>query len=259
MRCDVNISLRRPGATRTWARAPRSRTSTPSASSRRRSRSRSSARPRSSSQAPAWRRRRASTTPTATKRARCAARKSRNDYRYFPEPDLLPVRVDDGLTSRACAPHCRSCRPRKPRAFARSHGLTAYDASVLCASRELADYFEQVVAGCGDAKTAANWVTVELLGLLNRENLEIGASKVSAAQLGGLIRRILDQTISGKIAKTVFEAMWHGEGERGRDHRIARGCARSPTAARSSSSWTRRWRRTPIRSSAIAPPSPPGA
>ena len=69
------------------------------------------------------------------------------------------------------------------------------------------------MAGCGDAKTASNWVTVELLGLLNRENLEIGQSKVSAAQLGSLIVRILDQTISGKIAKTVFEAMWAGEGE----------------------------------------------
>jgi aspartyl-tRNA(Asn)/glutamyl-tRNA(Gln) amidotransferase subunit B len=79
-------------------------------------------------------------------------------------------------------------------------------------NRELADYYEAVVAACGDAKIAANWVQVELLGQLNKNELEIGASPVSAEALGGLIQRILDNSISGKIAKQVFEAMWQGEG-----------------------------------------------
>jgi len=135
-----------------------------------------------------------------------------HDYRYFPEPDLLPVHVGAGFVAsvRAELPELPAARAAR---FRREHGLTAYDASVLCASRELADYFEQVVAGCSDAKIAANWVMVELLGVLNREGLEIGDARIPAAQLGGLIRRILDQTISGKIAKTVFEAMWAGEGD----------------------------------------------
>ena len=102
---------------------------------------------------------------------------------------------------------------QKLQRFRTSYGLTAYDASVLSASRELADYFEQVAQSAGDAKTSANWVMVELLGQLNREGLEIGASRVSAPALGALIARILDGTISGKIAKTVFDAMWAGEGE----------------------------------------------
>ena len=92
------------------------------------------------------------------------------------------------------------------------YGLSAYDANVLSDTRPLADYFEAVVAGCGDAKIAANWVQVELLGQLNRNELDIGSSPVSAGALGGLIVRILDQSISGKIAKQVFEAMWQGEG-----------------------------------------------
>ena len=87
-----------------------------------------------------------------------------------------------------------------------------YDAHVLADSRALADYFEAVVADCGDAKIAANWVQVELLGQLNRAELSLADSPVSAAELGGLIRRILDNSISGKIAKQVFEAMWAGEG-----------------------------------------------
>jgi aspartyl-tRNA(Asn)/glutamyl-tRNA(Gln) amidotransferase subunit B len=135
-----------------------------------------------------------------------------HDYRYFPEPDLLPVRIDDEFVKsiRAGLPELPA---RKSQRFLDQYGLTAYDASVLCASRELADYFEDVAGASGDARLAANWVMVELLGLLNRENLEIGDSRVSAADLGLLIRRIVDGTISGKIAKTVFEAMWNGSGD----------------------------------------------
>jgi aspartyl-tRNA(Asn)/glutamyl-tRNA(Gln) amidotransferase subunit B len=92
-------------------------------------------------------------------------------------------------------------------------GLGAYDAAQLAASRELADYFEEAAGVAGDAKTAANWVLSELLARLNRDGLEVTASPVPAASLGALIARIHDNTISGKIAKTVFEAMWAGEGE----------------------------------------------
>ncbi len=134
-----------------------------------------------------------------------------NDYRYFPEPDLLPVVIDNAYIEAI-----RSSLPELPaqkrRRFEEKYKLSSYDANVLTDSRPLADYFEAVVADCGDAKIAANWVQVELLGQLNRGELGIDDSPVSAANLGGLIRRILDNSISGKIAKQVFEAMWQGEG-----------------------------------------------
>lgn len=129
-----------------------------------------------------------------------------NDYRYFPEPDLLPVEIGEDLIERI-----RSALPELPdarkRRFAAEYGLSAYDAGVLTASREMADYFERVAQGCGDAKLAANWVSVELQALLNRENLDIADSPVSAGALADLILRIRDRTISGKIAKTVFEQL----------------------------------------------------
>ncbi len=96
--------------------------------------------------------------------------------------------------------------------FSEQYALGNYDASVLCDSRALADYYETVVERCGDAKIAANWVQVELRGQLNRNELAIEGSPVSADDLGGLVNRILDNSISGKIAKQVFEAMWNGEG-----------------------------------------------
>ena len=134
-----------------------------------------------------------------------------NDYRYFPEPDLLPVVIDDDYIAQL-----RQGLPELPvdkrHRFMEQYGLSAYDAGVLVDDRELAGYFEAVVASCGDAKIAANWVQVELLGQLNRNELDITASPVSAELLGGLIQRILDNSISGKIAKQVFEAMWQGEG-----------------------------------------------
>ena len=134
-----------------------------------------------------------------------------NDYRYFPCPDLLPVVIEPSFLEeiRASLPELPV---QKRERFESQFGLSSYDASVLSASRELADYFEQVNATCGDAKLAANWVMGELSSLLNKENLEIEQSPVSAEQLGGMILRIKDNTISGKIAKMVFEALAAGEG-----------------------------------------------
>jgi aspartyl-tRNA(Asn)/glutamyl-tRNA(Gln) amidotransferase subunit B len=134
-----------------------------------------------------------------------------NDYRYFPCPDLLPVVIEQSFLDevRASLPELPV---QKRERFEAQFGLSAYDASVLAASRELADYFEQVQQTCGDAKLAANWVMGELSSLLNKDNLEIDQSPVSAAQLGGMILRIKDNTISGKIAKMVFEAVAAGEG-----------------------------------------------
>lgn len=134
-----------------------------------------------------------------------------NDYRYFPEPDLLPVVIADDYIE-AIRESLPELPTDKRHRFMEQYGLSAYDANVLSDTRPLADYFEAVVAGCGDAKIAANWVQVELLGQLNRNELDIEHSPVSADALGGLIVRILDNSISGKIAKQVFEAMWQGEG-----------------------------------------------
>ena len=134
-----------------------------------------------------------------------------NDYRYFPCPDLLPVVIEQSFLEeiRASLPEL----PVQKRArFEAQFGLSAYDADVLAASRELANYFEAVNTVCVDAKLAANWVMGDLSSLLNSGNLEIEQSPVSAEQLGGMILRIKDNTISGKIAKMVFEAMANGEG-----------------------------------------------
>ena len=135
-----------------------------------------------------------------------------HDYRYVPEPDLLPLVIEPAFIE-AVRAELPELPAQKAQRFRTQHGLSAYDASVLCASRELADYFEAVAGIAGDAKLAANWVTVELLARLNRDDLDISASPVPAPALGMLIRRIRDATISGKIAKTVFEAMWAGEGD----------------------------------------------
>jgi aspartyl-tRNA(Asn)/glutamyl-tRNA(Gln) amidotransferase subunit B len=134
-----------------------------------------------------------------------------NDYRYFPEPDLLPIEIDDQYIEaiRAKLPELPTAKRHR---FAEQYGLSAYDADVMTADRSLADYFETVTKGCGDAKIAANWVQVELLGMLNKQELTLAQCPVSAEHLAELIARILDNTISGKIAKQVFEAMWQGEG-----------------------------------------------
>jgi aspartyl-tRNA(Asn)/glutamyl-tRNA(Gln) amidotransferase subunit B len=130
-----------------------------------------------------------------------------NDYRYFPDPDLLPLVIDAGFID-----DVRGSLPELPDAkaarFVREHGLSDYDAGVLTASREMAAYYESVAAGAGEPKLAANWVMGELSGFLNRDGLDVADSPVSAAALAGMLRRIVDGTISGKLAKEVFEAMW---------------------------------------------------
>jgi len=135
-----------------------------------------------------------------------------HDYRYFPDPDLLPLEVDAAFIERV-----RATLPELPdekrNRFVKDYGLPAYDAGVLTAARELADFYEGTVAAAGgEAKLCANWVTSELGGVLNARGVEISDSPVSADALGGLVRRIADGTISGKIAKEVFEAMVAGEG-----------------------------------------------
>jgi aspartyl-tRNA(Asn)/glutamyl-tRNA(Gln) amidotransferase subunit B len=132
-----------------------------------------------------------------------------NDYRYFPDPDLLPVVLDEALiaTVRQSLPELPDAKAAR---FLSDFGLTEYDAGVLTAGREIATFFEDVVARVGgDPKLCANWVMGELSAQLNANNLDVAASKVDAPALAGLIARIRDNTISGKIAKEVFEAMWH--------------------------------------------------
>jgi aspartyl-tRNA(Asn)/glutamyl-tRNA(Gln) amidotransferase subunit B len=134
-----------------------------------------------------------------------------NDYRYFPDPDLLPLEIDDAFVAEVVADMPELPDARRAR-FEADYGLSAYDADVLTASRTQADYFETVAATGGDAKLAANWVMGELAAALNKAGIEIDASPVDAAALGQLVARIRDNTISGKIAKDVFAAMWAGEG-----------------------------------------------
>ena len=134
------------------------------------------------------------------------------DYRYFPDPDLLPVEISNEHIERI-----RETLPELPEAkkdrFVSDYGLKEEDAVILTSSREMADYFEAVAEASGDARLSANWVIGELSGYLNREDREIDDSPVSAGMLAGIIKRIKDNTISGKIAKDVFEAMWNGEGD----------------------------------------------
>ena len=136
-----------------------------------------------------------------------------HDYRYFPDPDLLPLLIDRDWVART-----RAAMPELPTAkrdrFMSDYALSAYDAKALTASLDIADYFEAAVtvAGKASAKPCANWISVDLAARLNKEGRDIGASPVSAAQLGGLIARIADNTISNNIAKKVFDALWNGEG-----------------------------------------------
>lgn len=136
-----------------------------------------------------------------------------NDYRYFPDPDLLPLVIEPEFLQHIYAelpelPDDKRCR------FMNQYGLSLYDASVLTSGRDLADYYEEVVkASSSDPKLCANWVMGDLLGMLNKNNREITESPIGSALLAGMLRRITDNTISGKIAKQVFEAMWNGEGD----------------------------------------------
>ena len=135
-----------------------------------------------------------------------------HDYRYFPDPDLLPVKLDDAWIARV-----QGELPELPAAmqarFIEQYGISTYDASVLTGSRALADYFEAAARVSGQGKLTANWVMGELSAALNRADLDITASPVSAARLGALITRIQDGTLSGKLAKQVFEGLWEGAGE----------------------------------------------
>ena len=135
-----------------------------------------------------------------------------NDYRYFPDPDLLPVELDQAFIDEV-EKELPELPDAKRERFMQDFGLSRSDAAALTASRELADYFEQTVAAAGgEGKLCANWVMGEVSGVLNKEGREIGASPVSPELLGGMLQRISDGTISGKIAKQVFEVMWKGEG-----------------------------------------------
>jgi aspartyl-tRNA(Asn)/glutamyl-tRNA(Gln) amidotransferase subunit B len=137
-----------------------------------------------------------------------------NDYRYFPDPDLLPVVLEQEMIE-----EMRASLPELPNAkrdrFVDDMNLSRYDASVLTSSRKLANYFEAVLAASDhkDPKLCANWVITQLSGALNKASLDIAASPITAQQLGGLLIRISDNTISGKIAKQIFDVLWNGEGD----------------------------------------------
>ena len=134
-----------------------------------------------------------------------------HDYRYFPDPDLLPLVFDDAFVE-----SLKGALPELPDAkkarFIATYGLSPYDASVLVAERDQADYFEEVAKG-RDGKAAANWVINELFGRLNKEGKDVTTSPVSAAQLGGLVDLIGEGVISGKIAKDLFEIVWTEGGD----------------------------------------------
>ena len=135
-----------------------------------------------------------------------------NDYRYFPDPDLLPVVLDDAYIE-----DVRKTLPELPQAkrqrFVDEHQLSDYDAGILTADRDLSIFFESTLkAAGGDAKLVANWIIGDFSARLNKEDLSVAQSPVSAEQMGGMLARIMDKTISGKIAKEVFDAMWKGEG-----------------------------------------------
>ena len=131
-----------------------------------------------------------------------------NDYRYFPDPDLLPLQLSEELINgiRASLPELPDAKAAR---FVSQYALSSYDAGVLTASRELAAFYEDVARLTdGEPKLAANWVMGELAAALNKDGIEITAGKMPAARLAGLLRRISDKTISGKLAKEVFEVMW---------------------------------------------------
>jgi len=131
-----------------------------------------------------------------------------NDYRYFPDPDLLPVALDEAFIA-AVRTTLPELPDEKAARYTEKFGLSPYDAGVLTASREMGDYYEALVAKVpGHEKLAANWVMGELSAALNKDGLEVMHSRIDAPRLAGLLSRIADATISGKIAKEVFEQMW---------------------------------------------------
>jgi aspartyl-tRNA(Asn)/glutamyl-tRNA(Gln) amidotransferase subunit B len=137
-----------------------------------------------------------------------------HDYRYFPDPDLLPLEIKPDWIAAV-----KATLPELPQAmqqrFQTDYGLSAYDAATLVAARDMAQYFEDAVTATGkqQAKLCANWVMGELAARLNKEEKEMTASPVAAAQLAGMVKRIADGTLSSKLAKEVFEALWNGDGK----------------------------------------------
>ena len=134
-----------------------------------------------------------------------------NDYKYFPDPDLLPVEVTNELLEQIKKelpelPHQKKAR------YVESLGLSDYDADVITSSKAIADYYERMIANNSNAKLCANWVMGELSGALNKDQLDISKSPISPEELSLLVERISDNTISGKIAKDVFKALWNQEG-----------------------------------------------
>lgn len=139
------------------------------------------------------------------------SKEAAHDYRYFPDPDLLPLELEESFVEDIAA-SLPELPAQKRKRFVEVLGLSEYDASVLASDKDRADYFEAVIEG-GDAKLASNWVNNELFGRLNKEGLAITESPVSPAQLGGLVALIRNETISGKIAKDVFEILWTEGGD----------------------------------------------
>ena len=140
------------------------------------------------------------------------AKEEANDYRYFPDPDLLPLDIPAALVAevKGSLPELPDAKKQR---FMAEYGIPAYDAGLLTGSRELADFYEKVVQESGvEGKLAANWVMGDFSAALNKDGKEVAASPVSAGELAGMLKRLQDNTISGKIAKEVFEAMWAGEG-----------------------------------------------
>jgi aspartyl-tRNA(Asn)/glutamyl-tRNA(Gln) amidotransferase subunit B len=151
--------------------------------------------------------------PDSGKTRTMRTKEDAHDYRYFPDPDLLPLVIGSDWIERVRGELPELPQQKRER-FIGELGLSAYDAATLTASQEMADYYEATVAVAGQAsaKPCANWVMVDLAARLNKDGLEIAAAPVSPQQLGGLIQRIADNTISNNIAKKVFEALWNGEG-----------------------------------------------
>jgi aspartyl-tRNA(Asn)/glutamyl-tRNA(Gln) amidotransferase subunit B len=133
-----------------------------------------------------------------------------HDYRYFPDPDLLPLKVSEEEIEQVKAEMPELPAAMKAR-FVAEYGLSAYDASLLTASRAIAAYFEAVTKATGQGKLAANWINGELAARLNREDQGIEASPISAERLAGLIARVADNTLSNKLAKQVFDGMWESD------------------------------------------------
>ena len=134
-----------------------------------------------------------------------------NDYRYFPEPDLLPIVIDDNYIEsiRELLPELPG--PKRGR-FVDQYGLGDYDAALLVSARPMADYFEATVAASNEAKLSANWILGDLSAAMNRDELSIEECPVAPELLAGLVKRVADNTLSSKLAKQVFEGLWQGEG-----------------------------------------------